>query len=173
MSFADVKGIRTFYREYGTDKDEDVLFIHGLGASSIVWRDIPDALSAGYHAIAIDLVGFGMSDKPEEPGYYTIEGFSKFIADFLETVGRKKMNICKLTLIGHSLGGYIATQIAIEHKEKIEKLVLVDSSGLLERPTPLLNDYYAAAIESTQLQDTKKLREYWRICMPLLLDSSQ
>jgi pimeloyl-ACP methyl ester carboxylesterase len=36
MSFADVKGIRTFYREYGNAKDEDVLFIHGLGSSSIV-----------------------------------------------------------------------------------------------------------------------------------------
>jgi pimeloyl-ACP methyl ester carboxylesterase len=64
MSFTDVKRIRTFYREYGNAKDEDVLFIHGFGSSSIVWRDIPDALSVGYHAIAIDLVGFGMSDKP-------------------------------------------------------------------------------------------------------------
>jgi pimeloyl-ACP methyl ester carboxylesterase len=86
-------------------------------------------------------VGFGMSDKPEEPGYYIIEGFTKFIADFLETIVWKKRESCKLTLIGHSLGGYIATQIAIEHMEKIEKLVSVDSSGLLEGPTPLLNDY--------------------------------
>jgi pimeloyl-ACP methyl ester carboxylesterase len=158
MSFADVKGIRTFYREYGNAKDEDVLFIHGLGSSSIVWRDIPDALSVGYHAIAIDLVGFGMSDKPEEPGYYTIEGFSKFIADFLETIVREKRESCKLTLIGHSLGGYIATQIAIEHKEKIEKLVLVDSSGLLEGPTPLLNDYYAAAMEINPIRRYEKIK---------------
>jgi pimeloyl-ACP methyl ester carboxylesterase len=82
MSFADVKGVRTFYREYGNAKDGDVLFIHGLGSSSIAWRDIPDAFSVGYHAIAIDLVGFGMSDKPEEPGYYTIEGFSKLLQIF-------------------------------------------------------------------------------------------
>ena len=112
----------------------------------------------GYHAIAIDLVGFGMSDKPEEPGYNTIEGFSKFIADFLETVGRKKMNICKLTLVGHSLGGYIATQIAIEHKEKIEKLVLVDSSGLLEGPTRLLNDYHATAMEINPIRRYEKIK---------------
>ena len=80
------------------------LFIHCLGSSSIVWRDIPDALSVGNHAIAIDLVGFGMSDKPEEHGYYTIEGFSKFIADFLETIARKKRESCNLTLIGYSQG---------------------------------------------------------------------
>jgi pimeloyl-ACP methyl ester carboxylesterase len=147
MSFADVKGIRIFYREYGNTNDDDVLFIHGLGSSSIVWRDIPDALSAGYHTIAIDLVGFGMSDKPEEPDYYTIEGFSRIIADFLETIGTKKRDSRKSILIGHSLGGYIATQFAIEHKARIRKLVLVDSSGLLESPTPLLNDYYDAAME--------------------------
>ena len=147
MSFADVKGIRIFYREYGNTNDDDVLFIHGLGSSSIIWRDIPDALSVGYHTIAIDLVGFGLSDKPEKPDYYTIEGFSRIIADFLETIGTKKRGSCKLILIGHSLGGYIATQFAIEHKAKISKLVLVDSSGLLESPTPLLNDYYDAVME--------------------------
>jgi pimeloyl-ACP methyl ester carboxylesterase len=147
MSFADVKGIRIFYREYGNTNDDDVLFIHGLGSSSIVWRDIPDALSVDYHTIAIDLVGFGLSDKPEKPVYYTIEGFSRIIADFLETIGTKKRGSSKLILIGHSLGGYIATQFAIEHKAMIRKLVLVDSSGLLESPTPLLNDYYDAAME--------------------------
>jgi pimeloyl-ACP methyl ester carboxylesterase len=147
MSFADVKGIRIFYREYGNTNDDDVLFIHGLGSSSLVWRDIPDALSVGYHTIAIDLVGFGLSDKPEKPDYYTIEGFSRIIADFLETIGTKKRGSCKLILIGHSLGGYIATQFAIKHKAKIGKLVLVDSSGLLESPTPLLDDYYDAAME--------------------------
>jgi pimeloyl-ACP methyl ester carboxylesterase len=147
MSLADVKGIRIFYREYGNTNDDDVLFIHGLGSSSLVWRDIPDALSVGYHTIAIDLVGFGLSDKPEKSDYYTIEGFSRIIADFLETIGTKKRGSCKLILIGHSLGGYIATQFAIEHKTKIRKLVLVDSSGLLESPTPLLDDYYDAAME--------------------------
>lgn len=61
-------------------------------------------------------------------------------------------------MIGHSLGGYIATQIAIEHKEKIEKLVLVDSSGLLEGPTPLLNDYYAAAMEINPIRRYEKIK---------------
>jgi len=61
-------------------------------------------------------------------------------------------------LIGHSLGGYIATQIAIEHKEKIKKLVLVDFSGLLESPTPLLNDYYAAAMEINPITRYEKIK---------------
>src|SRR5918995_267354 len=147
MSFVDVKGIRTFYYEYGNAKGEDVLFIHGLGSSSITWRDIPDALSRHFHTIAVDLVG-----------NYTIEGFSKFIIDFLETIGSTKEEASKISLIGHSLGGYIAAQVATQLKEKIKRLVLVDSSGLLESPTPLLNDYYAAAMEVNPITRYEKIK---------------
>lgn len=158
MSFVDVKGIRTFYYEYGNAKGEDVLFIHGLGSSSITWRDIPDALSRHFHTIAVDLVGFGLSEKPKESDYYTIEGFSKFIIDFLETIGSTKEEASKISLIGHSLGGYIAAQVATQLKEKIKRLVLVDSSGLLESPTPLLNDYYAAAMEVNPITRYEKIK---------------
>ena len=158
MSFVDVKGVRTFYHEYGNAKDEDVIFIHGLGSSSIVWRDIPDALSRHFHTIAVDLVGFGLSEKPKESDYYTIEGFSKFIIDFLETIGSIKEETSKISLIGHSLGGYIAAQVATQLKEKVKRLVLVDSSGLLESPTPLLNDYYAAAMEVNPIMRYEKIK---------------
>jgi pimeloyl-ACP methyl ester carboxylesterase len=158
MSFAEVKGIRTFYNEYGNAKGEAVLFIHGLGSSSIAWRDIPEALSGHFHSIALDLVGFGLSDKPEEADHYTIEGFSRFIMDFLETIGSKEKETSKVTLVGHSLGGFIAAQTAAQLGEKIGKLVLADSSGLLEGPTPLLNDYYAAAMELAPIKGYEKIK---------------
>ena len=90
---------------------------------------------------AVDLIGFGLSDKPEKEEYYTIKGFSKFIVDFLGEIGIKEKEHKKISIVGHSLGGYIAAQVAIENKDLIEKLVLIDSSGLLEGPTPLLNEY--------------------------------
>jgi pimeloyl-ACP methyl ester carboxylesterase len=138
MAFAYVRGVGTFYKEYGDPKNKHILFIHGLGASSLAWRDIPEALSNYFHTIAVDLIGFGLSHKPEKADYYTIKGFSKFVADFLETIGIKEEERGKVSIVGHSLGGYIAAQFAIEKKEMIEKLVLIDSSGLLEGPTPLL-----------------------------------
>ena len=134
------------------------MFIHGLGSSSIGWRDIPDALSRYYHTITVDLVGFGLSDKPDKTDYYTIEGFSKFIMDFIETIAIKEKDRCKITLVGHSLGGYIDAHSAIQHKQKIEKLVLVDTSGLLERATPLLEDYYAAAMEVNLITRHEKVK---------------
>jgi pimeloyl-ACP methyl ester carboxylesterase len=144
------------YTEYGkSTSNKHVLFIHGLGASSLAWRDIPYALSNYFHTITVDLIGFGESDKPME-GDYTIKGFSKFIANFLKEkikIGENE----RISIVGHSLGGYIAAQFAIENRNMIEKLVLIDSSGLLEKPTPLLEQYLSAAMEIEPVLRYKKL----------------
>jgi pimeloyl-ACP methyl ester carboxylesterase len=144
------------YNEYGKDKDKHVLFIHGLGSSSIAWRDIPDALSDYFHTITVDLIGFGRSDKPETADY-TIKGFSKFIVDFLTKEIRIGKNE-KISIVGHSLGGYIAADVAIENKDLVEKLVLIDSSGMLQKPTSLLNQYLEAAIEEEPVVRYNKLK---------------
>jgi 2-hydroxy-6-oxonona-2,4-dienedioate hydrolase len=124
--------------------DRHILFIHGLGSSADRWLDIPDALSKYYHTIAVDLIGFGESDKPTDINY-TIEKFAEFI---LELINKKELNSNdnrKITLVGHSLGGYIAVEFAIRNIALIEKLVLIDSSGFLKGPTPLLEQYLYSA----------------------------
>jgi pimeloyl-ACP methyl ester carboxylesterase len=157
MQLPTVKGVGTFYKEYGNSKNKHVIFIHGLGASSLAWRDIPDALSEYFHTITLDLIGFGASEKPKNADY-TIKGFSKFILEFLiERIGIREKEHTKISIVGHSLGGYIATQFAIENKEMVEKLVLIDSSGLLQEPTPLLKDYYAAATEANPITRYEKV----------------
>jgi pimeloyl-ACP methyl ester carboxylesterase len=158
MSLSDKKEVGTLYYEYGKDKNKHVLFIHGLGSSSIVWRDIPQALSEHFHTITVDLIGFGGSDKPNTADY-TIKGFSKFIVDFLiERIGIMDKEHKKISIVGHSLGGYIAAQVAIENKEMIEKLVLIDSSGMLEAPTQLLKDYRVAATDINPLTRHERVK---------------
>ncbi len=120
------------------------MFIHGLGYSSIVWRDIPQALSEHFHTIAIDLIGFGGSDKPNLD--YKTCYFAQFIKSFPSQIGIKDSD--KIVIVGHSLGGYIAAECAIENRKQIEKLVLIDSSGILNQPTPLLEQYLDAALEA-------------------------
>jgi pimeloyl-ACP methyl ester carboxylesterase len=158
MPLPTVKGVGTYYNEYGDPKDKHVLFIHGLGSSSLAWRDIPDALSQYFHTITIDLIGFGLTEKPGTADY-TIKGFSNFIVDFLkERIWIEKTGHEKISLVGHSLGGYIAAQVAIENKDMIEKLVLIDSSGLLEGPTQLLKDYRLAATEANPVTRYEKVK---------------
>lgn len=151
--YQNVNGHAIRYDEYGISNENHVLFIHGLGSSAIMWRDIPEALGTRYHTIVIDLIGFGGSDKP--PYDYTISFFSQFLSDFLEKVG-----ICeneKVILAGHSLGGYIAIDFAIKNKNRVKKMILFDSSGLLNEPTPLLNDYMNAVKTSDPQLRREKL----------------
>lgn len=163
-----------------SDKNDDMdkqqhllLFIHGLGSSADRWLDIPDALSLYFHTLAIDLPGFGGSDKPTDMNY-TIEAFSDIVRQFMDKIriteeDRGNNNRAKkITLVGHSLGGYIASRIAAaENSSFLDKLVLVDSSGNLEKPTPLLQQYLDAAMNPSK-QKVRKVFEQM-VANPLLI----
>lgn len=152
---ANVNGHKIFYSESKNKEKKHVLFIHGIGASLVGWRDIPDALSEHFHTISVDLIGFGGSEKPTTADY-SIKGFSGFIFDFLQAIDVKDEKIC---IVGHSLGGYIALQFATENKDLVEKLVLVDPSGKLDGPTPLLSSYRDAANEPNPILKYEKLKK--------------
>ena len=134
---------------------QHLLFIHGLGSSADRWLDIPDALSLYFHTVAIDLPGFGGSDKPSDMNY-TIEAFSDIVREFIDKIkipeeDRGNNKARTTTLVGHSLGGYVASRIAAtDNSNFLNKLVLVDSSGNLEEPTPLLDEYLDAAINPSK-----------------------
>lgn len=163
QSFLKVNGLNIRYLEAGNNMMENgkggktiqhhVLFIHGLGSSADRWLDIPDALSmAGLHTIAMDLPGFGLSDKPGDMDY-TIGQLTRHVADFIPQAGMakdKESSTNKTSVVGHSLGGYVAAQLAVDHPELIDRLVLVDTSGMLEGPTPLLQLYHDAAMSPTR-----------------------
>ena len=159
-----------------SSKKKNILFIHGLGSSSDRWMDIPDALSRYFHPIvAVDLIGFGGSDKPLTLDY-TIEYFSKFIRDYIDCtqIWRNDDDSCKTIIVGHSLGGYIAAKVAIEAQDLIEKLVLIDSSGMLKEPTPLLEQYLNAALNPS-FENVKNVFEQMlgnpALLHPMLVDA--
>ena len=138
--------LKVRYLESGKGKNQHILFIHGLGSAADRWMKIPDVLSKDFHCIALDLPGFGESDKPTEVDY-TIDWFRRFVISFL-----KKISIYnkQTSLIGHSLGGYIVSEIAIQNQNHVRQLVLIDSSGMLDKPTPILEEYFDAAMNPTQ-----------------------
>jgi 2-hydroxy-6-oxonona-2,4-dienedioate hydrolase len=164
-----VNGFNVRYKEYGKKEAiKHLLFLHGLGSSSDRWIDIPEALSRYYHTVAVDLIGFGGSDVPKLN--YTINKFREFVLDFMHAIG---MDDGMTTIIGHSLGGYIAAEIAIENRKMIERLVLIDTSGMLDKPTPLLEQYLDAAMSASP-EKVKKVFEQlaaqsWRV-FPVLVD---
>jgi 2-hydroxy-6-oxonona-2,4-dienedioate hydrolase len=151
---------------------QHLLFIHGLGSSADRWLDIPDALSLYFHTVAIDLPGFGGSDKPSDMNY-TIEAFSDIVREFIDKIkiteeNRGNNKARTTTLVGHSLGGFIASRIAAtDNSNFLNKLVLVDSSGNLEKPTPLLDEYLDAAMNPSK-EKVRKVFEQM-VANPLLV----
>jgi len=144
--WANLNGLKIRYLESGKDNARHILFIHGLGSSADRWGSIPKSLSANFHTISLDLPGFGESDKPLSMDY-TIENFRDTVIDFMNLLAING----KTSIVGHSLGGYIASEITIQNKINVERLVLIDSSGFLEKPTPLLEKYLSVAMNPTNV----------------------
>jgi pimeloyl-ACP methyl ester carboxylesterase len=141
MHFQYLKVDNVHVRYLATEsKGDPVLLIHGLGGSIESWINNVEAISSHkLQVIALDLPGFGLSDKPEIT--YTIKYYSKFISKFIKRLG---LNSRSLSIIGSSLGGHIAAEFAINFPPALSKLVLISPAGALPvsfRGTPALQNY--------------------------------
>ncbi|MEP5111227.1 MAG: alpha/beta fold hydrolase, partial [Ekhidna sp.] len=102
-------------------KGEIILFVHGTPTWSFLYRDFVKELSKEYRCIAIDHLGFGLSDKPDSiPG--TPEWHSQNLSEFI-----RKLDLQNTTLVVHDFGGPIGLAAGIENSERIKKVVLFNS----------------------------------------------
>lgn len=115
---------------------DPVVLLHGLGGSTYSWRYIAPVLARSHRVIAIDLKGFGRSDKTFDTAYAAADQ-ALLIAGFL--VGRGLSNV---TLVGHSFGGVVALLTAMELKRRdpgrVRQLVLIDAPALPQALTPVV-----------------------------------
>jgi len=125
---------------YEAGQGPNLIFLHGLGGDATNWAPNIGPLAEKYHVYAPDQIGFGNSDKPLVE--YRIETFVEFLHAFMQA-----LNIPQATLVGNSLGGWIAADFAARYPEKVGKLVLVDAAGLGPEgpPTPLPVDLNPAS----------------------------
>lgn len=108
-----------------------LLLVHGIGDTSRTWEKVLPLLAAKRTVIAPDLLGHGHSDKPRAD--YSLGGFANGMRDLLCVLG-----IETATVVGHSLGGGVAQQLAYQHPQLCERLVLVATGGLGLEVAPLL-----------------------------------
>jgi len=101
-----------------------VVLIHGGASDSNDWAETMTALSQSYSLYALDMLGYGLSDR-DKTSYYLSE-FVDFTLGFIQTLG---LDSAALALVGHSLGGRICLEIALQHPEKVRRLVLIDTVG--------------------------------------------
>lgn len=103
---------------------EPLVLLHGFGASTYSWRLVVPELAERYRTVAIDLNGFGFSQRPAEAAAYTVAGQLATVLAVLDELG-----IDSAHLAGHSYGGALSLHLAWRHPERVRSLILIDSAG--------------------------------------------
>lgn len=126
--FIDLGGNSTHYVEKG--EGEPVILVHGFFYDSYMWNKNIDALAKRFKVYALDLWGFGYSTRnPMDCGYPL---YADQLLRFMDA-----LNIQKASLVGQSMGGGTCILFAVRHRDRVDKMILVDPAGL-PNPLPLL-----------------------------------
>jgi len=119
--FRERDGLRLAHLDEGDGAP--VVFVHGEPTWSFLWRKvIPPVRDAGFRCVAPDLPGFGRSDKPTELGWYSYDRHATALAALLED-----LDLRGATVVVHDWGGPIGLRAAVEHPERIERMVILDT----------------------------------------------
>ena len=125
--FVEVNGINTHYYEAGSG--EPLLLIHGGGAGADAWGNWRGCLhdfAEHFHVFAVDMVGFGFTDKPDPAEFeYNQTTRVEHIAGFIQA-----LKLDKVCLVGNSMGGMTSMGVAIENPDMVKKVVLMGSAGI-------------------------------------------
>lgn len=120
--YVDLPSGHIHYYEIG--EGAPLLLVHGLGARAEDWSNlIPKLVAAGFHVYAPDLLGYGRSAKPDVD--YSIGLEERVTLEFMDAMKLQRPDVG-----GWSMGGWIAMQLALDHPERVDKLVIYDSAGV-------------------------------------------
>lgn len=122
ISRCQLSQVKVFWREVGAGKN--IIFLHGAWHNSAVWLPMMLNLANDYHCIAPDLLGFG--DSPLTPkSDYSIDLIVEFLSEYLSN-----LKLDQVVLLGEGLGAWIAASFVLKYPEKIDKLILIEPTGL-------------------------------------------
>jgi pimeloyl-ACP methyl ester carboxylesterase len=118
-----VDGTPVNYVDYGEGELEPIVFVHGLGGQWQNWLENIPRAGLERRAIAMDLPGFGATPMPRDR--VTISGYGRCVDALCD-----KLSLGRVDMVGNSMGGYIAAEVAIQFPERIDQLILVSAAGI-------------------------------------------
>ena len=125
----DVDGTTLNYVDVGSGDEEPVVLVHGLGGQWQNWLENIPRLALDRRVVAMDLPGFGLSPEPADDEI-SIPGFGGCVISLCDKLGFGRVN-----LVGNSMGGYVAAEVAIQFPERVGRLVLVSAAGISSAET--------------------------------------
>jgi pimeloyl-ACP methyl ester carboxylesterase len=129
--YTEVEGMKLYYIEEGAGFP--LVLIHGFMSCSEDFSRIIHRLSRNNKVLAVDLIGFGHSDKRNELNY-SKKNMAAVVHKFMKSKGYKKYNV-----LGHSMGGGVALNLAYFNPENVKSLILVDSVGYIKKRRPVMS----------------------------------
>ncbi len=154
-SLLEIDGRRVHVVDRG--EGEPLLLLHGFGASTLLWEAVIPELARSRRVVAIDLNGFGWSQRPKEREAYTLAGQERLVLAVADALG-----FARFDLAGHSYGGAISLFLASRHPERVRSLLLVDSAmpayGTLRRRRRYASRTFTALFVRTIGLTTRRVR---------------
>jgi pimeloyl-ACP methyl ester carboxylesterase len=123
-----IDGTPVNYVDLGSGDREPVVFVHGLGGQWQNWLENIPRVAQERRVLALDLPGFGLTLEPRDR--ITIPGYGRFVDGFCE-----RLDLGRVAMVGNSMGGYIAAEVAIQFAARVSRLVLVSAAGISSAAT--------------------------------------
>jgi pimeloyl-ACP methyl ester carboxylesterase len=141
---------------YVTQGEGDpIVLVHGLAASLHDWDDLlPELTNAGYKSYALDLLGHGESEKPNDSNQYTFQNVYDTFATWLDSLNLTQ----PFPLIGHSLGGALCLQYAYYHPQKVSSIVLVNPFYDVEQLSSAIRMFFRTPLLKTNFLELTPYR---------------
>ncbi len=120
--FTELGGRSVYFERQGAG--EAVVLIHGFGGSTFSFRKVAPELARDYDVIALDLHGFGYTQRPADPAAYTITAQRDLVLGLMDRLG-----VARAHIVGHSYGAGVALLMAQENPDRVRSIVLVDGGA--------------------------------------------
>lgn len=166
--FVEVNGVNVHYKTWGQGEPTFIL-LHGFGASLFSWREVTEPLSQFGTVIAYDRPAFGLTERPlewEGESPYSPQSQVDIVIGLMDA-----LKVEKAILVGNSAGGTVSMQVALQHPDRVEALILVDAAVYAgggapswSRPllkTPQMNHVGPLIARQLQAQGTELLKTAW------------
>ncbi len=166
--FVEVNGVNVHYKTWGQGEPTFIL-LHGFGASIFSWREVTEPLTQFGTVIAYDRPAFGLTERPMEwegESPYGSQAQVDIVIGLMDA-----LNVEKAILVGNSAGGTVSMQVALQHPDRVEALILVDAAVYAgggapswSRPllkTPQMNHVGPLIARQLQAQGTEFLKTAW------------
>ncbi|HEX9413078.1 MAG TPA: alpha/beta hydrolase [Ktedonobacterales bacterium] len=135
----DVRGLATHLFEAGAPQAPALLYLHGTFLGNL-WLDFHATLAERFHVYAVDIPGFGLTDRPD--WMRDMSDYVLYLRDLLQT-----LELERPIVVGHSLGGWMALELAVWYPERVGKLVLSNAAGIRVKGAPLADMFAMNAQE--------------------------